>query len=73
MDLLSHASPVCEVPSTVQMNMKGGKKLSRIMENWFLSPHICLNMINSELDTACQINNDTWREKAINNWQEKYR
>lgn len=28
------------------------------MENWFLSPHICLNMINSELDTARRINND---------------
>lgn len=28
------------------------------MENWFLSPRICLNMINSEFDTACQINND---------------
>lgn len=43
------------------------------MENWFLSPHICLNMINSESDTARQINNDVQWEKAINNWQDKYR
>lgn len=43
------------------------------MENWFLSPHICLNMINNELDTASQINNDVRWEKAINNWQDKYR
>lgn len=42
------------------------------MENWFLSPHICLNMINSEFDTARQINDMRW-EKAINNWQDKYR
>lgn len=43
------------------------------MENWFLSPHICLNMINSEFDTARQINNDMQWEKAINNWHNKYR
>ena len=30
-------------------------------------------MINSESDTARQINNDVQWEKAINNWQDKYR
>lgn len=43
------------------------------MENWFLSPHICLNMINSQLDTARQINNDVWWETAIDNWLDKDR
>ena len=46
------------------MDMNKKKNLKDNGKLIFISPHICLNMINSEFDTAHQINNDVRWEKG---------